>query len=50
MLPDSEKYMREVCCVRCRQIAKTLKSAKGGIKPLRLDLLGLPLEQELRGQ
>ena len=50
MLPDYEKYMRELRRVRCRQRAKTLKTQKTGVKPLRLDLQGLPSEQELRGQ
>ena len=44
MLPDYEKYMRELCRVRCRQ------SEGRGIKPLRLDLLGLAVEQGPLGQ
>jgi hypothetical protein len=50
MLPDYEKYMRELRRVRCRQRAQTLKTQKKGIKPLQLDLLGLPLGRVLRGQ
>jgi hypothetical protein len=44
MLPDYGKYMRELCRVRCGQ------SEKSGIKPLRLDLQGLAVEQGLLGQ
>ena len=53
MLPDYEKYMRELRRVRCRQSAKTPKAEKRGVMPLRLDLLGLPglaVEQGLLGQ
>ena len=50
MLPDYEKYMRELRRVRCRQRAQTLKTEKKGVTPLQLDLLGLPLERALRGQ
>jgi len=45
MLPDYEKYMRELRSVRSGQSGKTLKPE---IKPLRLDRLGWPLEQVLR--
>jgi len=51
MLPDYEKYMRELCRVRCRQSGLGPSSErKVGIKPLRLDQLGLAAEQVLRGQ
>jgi hypothetical protein len=50
MLPDYEKYMRELRRVRCRRRAQTLKTEKNGIKPLQLDLQDLPLGQALRGQ
>ena len=44
MLPDYEKYMRELRRVRSRQ------REERGIKPLRLDLPGWPLELGLPGQ
>jgi len=47
MLPDYEKYMRELRCVRSRQSGTTLEPE---IKPLRLDLQGWPLERELQDQ
>jgi len=43
--------MRELGCVRLRRSARTLKTQKPGIKPLRLDLLGLALlVQDLQDQ